>query len=265
MYKLGWEDGSRATLETLSRGGTIITKKFASAHHLQVGQRVLVLSATGHTVTLTVTGIIKEEALGLLANLTISRELARTAFGEREDGADFVAYAPGADGTQVRRSIDAVLRSGYPQAHSQTAAQYTREQSNKVNQFLLLVYVLLALSVIVSLFGIVNTLVLSIYERTHELGMMRAIGTSRRQIREMIRYEAVITALIGGVLGLVVGVVGAVLVTELALSGSGYVLSFPVGTLLLLLIAAALAGVLAAQLPARRAARLDVIAALADE
>jgi putative ABC transport system permease protein len=81
----------------------------------------------------------------------------------------------------------------------------------------------------------------------------------------MIRYEAVITALIGGVLGLVVGVVGAVLVTELALSGSGYVLSFPVGTLLLLLIAAALAGVLAAQLPARRAARLDVIAALADE
>ena len=265
MYKLGWEDGSRATLETLSRGGTIITKKFASAHHLHVGQRVLVLSATGHTVTLTVTGIIKEEALGLLANLTISRELARTAFGEREDGADFVAYAPGADGTHVRSSIDAVLRSGYPQAHSQTAAQYTREQSNKVNQFLLLVYVLLALSVIVSLFGIVNTLVLSIYERTHELGMMRAIGTSRRQIREMIRYEAVITALIGGVLGLVVGVVGAVLVTELALSGSGYVLSFPVGTLLLLLIAAALAGVLAAQLPARRAARLDVIAALADE
>ena len=76
----------------------------------------------------------------------------------------------------MRRSIDAVLRSGFPQAQSQSAAQYTREQSNKVNQFLLLVYVLLALSVIVSLFGIVNTLVLSIYERTHELGMMRASG-----------------------------------------------------------------------------------------
>jgi putative ABC transport system permease protein len=265
MYKLGWEHGSRATLETLSHEGTVLTKKFASAHHLQVGQRLLVLSATGHTVTLTVTGIITEEALGLLANLTISRSLARTTFGEREDGADFVSYAPGADGTQVRSSIDALLRSSFPQTHSQTAAQYTKEQSNKVNQFLLLVYVLLALSVIVSLFGIVNTLVLSIYERTHELGMMRAIGTSRRQIRQMIRYEAVITALIGGVLGLLVGVVGAVLVTEFALSGSGYVLSFPVGTLLLLLVAAALAGVFAAQLPARRASRLDVIAALSDQ
>ena len=152
-----------------------------------------------------------------------------------------------------------------PRRRSQTAAQYTQEQSNKVNKFLLLVYVLLALSVLVSLFGIVNTLVLSIYERTHELGMMRAIGTSRRQIRQMIRYESLITALIGGVLGLVIGVAGAVLVTTFALSGSGYVLSIPIGTLILLLIAAGLAGVLAAQLPARRAARLDVLGALASE
>jgi putative ABC transport system permease protein len=125
--------------------------------------------------------------------------------------------------------------------------------------------VLLALSVVVSLFGIVNTLVLSIYERTRELGMMRAIGTQRRQIRQMIRYESLITALIGGVLGLIVGVVGAILVTELALSGSGYVLSIPVGTLILLLAAAALAGLAAAQLPARRAARLDMLQALGSE
>ena len=265
MYKLGWEDGSQATLTTLTNGGTIVTKKFASAHHVSVGQRMLVLSATGHTVRLTVTGIIGEEALGLLSNLTIDRSLARSAFGQREDGADFVSYAQGADPAQVRGSIDAILRAGFPQTHSQTAAQYTHEQSEKVNQFLLLVYVLLALSVIVSLFGIVNTLVLSIYERTHELGMMRAIGTSRAQIRQMIRYEALITALIGGVLGLVVGVLGAVIVTEFVLSSSGYVLSIPVGTLALLLIAAAGAGILAAQLPARRASRLDVLGALASE
>ncbi len=265
MYKLGWQHGSQATLATLSSGGTIVTKKFASAHGVNVGQRMLVLSATGHTVELTVTGIVGEEALGLLSNLTISRSLARTAFGQREDGADFISYAQGADPAQVRRSIDAILLAGFPQTHSQTAAQYTHEQSEKVNQFLLLVYVLLALSVIVSLFGIVNTLVLSIYERTHELGMMRAIGTSRAQIRQMIRYEALITALIGGVLGLLIGVLGAVLVTELVLSSSGYVLSFPVGTLALLLVAAAGAGILAAQLPARRASRLDVLAALASE
>jgi putative ABC transport system permease protein len=265
MYKIHWEQGSAATLASLERGGVIIKKKFASAHHLSVGQRLLVLTPANRRVTLTVAGIVKEEVLGLMQNLTISRSLARAAFGQREDGVDFISYAPGANGAEVRRPIDALLRQSFPQTHAQTAAQYTQEQSNKVNKFLLLVYVLLALSVIVSLFGIVNTLVLSIYERTRELGMMRAIGTSRRQVRQMIRYESLITAMIGGVLGLVIGVVGAILVTTLALSGSGYVLSIPVGTLLLLLIAAALAGVLAAQLPARRAARLDLLQALASE
>ncbi|HTW41125.1 MAG TPA: ABC transporter permease [Solirubrobacteraceae bacterium] len=265
MYKVEWEHGSAATLTALGQSGTVISKKFAKAHKLQVGQRLSVLTPASRVVTLTVLGIVKEEVLGLLSNLTISRTLARTAFGQREDGVDFITYAPGANETQVRSSIDALLRRSFPQTRSQTAAEYTKEQGEKVNQFLLLVYVLLALSVIVSLFGIVNTLILSIYERTHELGMMRAIGTSRRQVRQMIRYESLITALIGGVLGLVVGVVGAILVTELALSGSGYVLSIPVGTLILLLIAAAIAGLLAAQLPARRAARLDVLGALASE
>jgi putative ABC transport system permease protein len=265
MYKVEWEHGSTATLASLGENGAILSKKFASAHHLQVGQRLLVLSASDHEVTLTVRGIVKEEAIGLFSNLTISRELARTAFGQREDGVDFISYAPGASGTQVHDAINAVLHASYPQTHAQTAAQYTHELSSKVNKFLLLVYVLLALSVLVSLFGIVNTLVLSIYERTHELGMMRAIGASRRQIRQMIRYESLITGLIGGVMGLVIGVVGAVLVTTLALSGSGYVVSIPVGTLVILLIASAFAGLLAAQLPARRAAKLDVLGALASE
>ena len=265
MYKVEWEHGSAATLAALDDDGTVLSKKFASAHGLRVGQRLSVLTPSSRVVTLTVLGIVKEEVLGVFSNLTITRSLARTAFGQREDGVDFIAYAPGADQAAVRARIDAVLRTSFPQAQSQTAAQFTQEQSNKVNKFLLLVYVLLALSVLVSLFGIVNTLILSIYERTHELGMMRAIGTSRRQIRQLIRYESVITALIGGVLGLVVGVVGAVLVTELALSGSGYVLSIPVPTLLALLVVAALAGLAAAQLPARRAARVDLLSALASE
>ncbi len=265
MYKIEWEHGSNATLATLGRDGTVITKKFANAHKLRVGERLSVATPSSHVVSLTVRGIVSEEVLGLLSNLTISRSLARTAFGQREDAINFVAYAPGASGAEVQHGINALLRRSFPQAHSQTAAQYTQEQGNKVNKFLLLVYVLLALSVIVSLFGIVNTLVLSIYERTHELGMMRAIGTSRRQIRQMIRYESLITSLIGGVLGLIVGVVGAILVTTFALSGSGYVLSIPVGTLIVLLVIAAFAGVLAAQLPARRAARLDVLSALGGE
>ena len=265
MYKIEWEHGSAATLAALEHGGTIVSEKFASAHHLRVGQRLSVLMPSRHRVTLTIAGVVKEEVIGLLSNLTISRSLARAAFGQREDGVSFVAYAPGAEGAMVNSAIDALLRHSFPQAHAQTAAQYTNEQNSKVNKLLLLVYVLLALSVIVSLFGIVNTLVLSIYERTRELGMMRAIGTSRRQIRQMIRYESLITAMIGGILGLVVGVVGAILVATFVLSGSGYVLSIPVGTLVALLVIAALAGVLAAQAPARRAAHLDILGALASE
>ncbi len=122
-------------------------------------------------------------------------------------------------------------RRKIPQARSRTAAQFKQDHARQVNRLLTLIYVLLTLSVIVSLFGIVNTLILSIYERTRELGMMRAIGTSRRQVRQMIRYESMITALIGGVLGLLIGVVAAVLVTTFALSGSGYVQAFPIGAL----------------------------------
>ena len=121
-----------------------------------------------------------------------------------------------------------------------------------------MVYALLALAVIVSLFGIVNTLALSIYERTRELGLMRAVGMSRRQVRRIIRYESVITALIGAVLGSLLGVIFAVIMCR-PLADEGFMLSIPVGTLIVLLVLAALAGVLAAIGPARRASRLDVL------
>ena len=133
-----------------------------------------------------------------------------------------------------------------------------------MNTLLGVVYALLALAVIVSLFGIVNTLALSIHERTRELGLLRAIGASRRQVRRMVRYESVITALIGAVLGLVLGVIFAVIVSR-PLADEGFVLAIPVGTLLVLLVLAAIAGVVAAIGPARRASRLDVLEALAYE
>ncbi len=264
VYRVEWEHGSDATLLALGASGTVATKGYAKAHHLTVGKTISVLTPSGRHVLLTVRGIAKDNAR-LLGNLTITRELAQSAFGQREDALNFVTYAPGFTDAQVQPAVDRLLAADFPQTRSRTAAQFKQDQSNQINTLLTLIYVLLALSVIVSLFGIVNTLILSIYERTRELGMMRAIGTSRRQIRQMIRYESVITALIGGVFGLVIGVVGAILVTSLTLSGSGYVQSIPVGTLLVLLLVAAVAGLLAAQLPARRAARLDVLGALAGE
>ncbi len=264
VYRVEWKQGSNATLSALDDTGTILTKDYASSHKLKVGQTVSVLTPTGRHVSLSVLGIASDNAR-LLGNLTISRALARQAFGQREDALNFVAYQPGYTDAQVQPAVDRLLAAHFPQARSRTAAQFKQDRANQINTLLALIYVLLALSVIVSLFGIVNTLILSIYERTRELGMMRAIGTSRRQVRQMIRYESVITALIGGVFGLVIGVIAAVLVTTFALSGSGYVQSFPIGTLLILLVIAGLAGVLAAQLPARRAARLDMLSALASE
>jgi putative ABC transport system permease protein len=264
VYRIEWQKGSNATLAALRGGGTIASKKYAKAHHLRLGQAISVLTPANQHVSLKLIGTVDEE-FGILQDLTIALPLARSAFGLREDAFDFVAYAPGADNARVQPAIDRLLASQFPQARSRTATQFKEEQAKQVNTLLALIYVLLALSVIVSLFGIVNTLILSIYERTRELGMMRAIGTSRRQLRQMIRYESVITSLIGGVLGLVIGVIAAVLVAAAFLSGSGYIIAIPVGTLVVLLVVAAIAGVIAAQLPARRAARLDFLKAVTSE
>jgi putative ABC transport system permease protein len=263
VYRIEWKTGSSATLASLGSTGTIVTKGYAESHHLKVGQTISVLTPAERHVRLTVRGIATDNAR-LLGNFTIGLALARAAFGQREDALDFVTYAPGAGNAQVQPAVNRMLAANFPQAKSRTAAQFKADQAGQINTLLTLIYVLLALSVIVSLFGIVNTLILSIYERTRELGMMRAIGTSRRQVRQMIRYESIITALIGGVFGIAIGVVGAV-IASLALSGSGFVLSIPVGTLVVLLAVSALAGVIAAQAPARRAARLDLLEALASE
>jgi putative ABC transport system permease protein len=264
VYRVEWDKGSKGTLLGLGTTGTVVTKQYAKTNHLKVGQTISVLTPSSKHVRLTVLGTVDEKS-GVLLDLTISLPLARAAFGQREDALDFVSYAPGAGNAQVQPAVDKLLANQFPQTRSRTAEQFKQDLSKQINTLLALIYVLLALSVIVSLFGIVNTLILSIYERTRELGMMRAIGTSRRQVRQMIRYESIITALIGGVFGLIIGLLIAVIVVVWPLSGSGYVFSVPVGTLVVLLFVAGLAGLLAAQLPARRAARLNVLQSLASE
>ena len=124
-----------------------------------------------------------------------------------------------------------------------------------------MLYVLLGFSVVVSLFGMVNTLVLAVYERTRELGMLRAVGMTRRQARRMIRHESVITALIGAAMGIPLGIFLSALVTQ-ALSKYGVGLQIPVTELVAFTTVAIIAGVLAAIIPSRRASRIDVLAAL---
>jgi putative ABC transport system permease protein len=149
--------------------------------------------------------------------------------------------------------------AAYPNAKVQTRQQFIDNQIAGLNAILNVLYVLLALSVIVSLFGIVNTLVLTVFERTREIGMLRAIGMTRRQVRRMIRHESVITALIGGVLGIALGIVlGALLIARIKF----IVFSLPVASLITFAIATIVVGILAAIFPARRAARLNVLQAL---
>ena len=125
-------------------------------------------------------------------------------------------------------------------------------------------YGLLALSVIVALLGIVNTLALSVHERTRELGMLRAVGMSRRQVRGMVRSESVITAGIGAILGIVLGIVFAAVISR-PLAEQGFVFILPFVTLIVFFVFAAMAGVLAAIPPARRAAKVDVLRAVTTE
>ncbi len=149
--------------------------------------------------------------------------------------------------------------ASFPDAKLQTESQFKKQQESGINVFLNLLYVLLSLSIVVSLFGIVNTLVLSVFERTRELGMLRAVGMTRRQTRRMIRHESVVTALIGAALGIPLGVGLAILVGEAL---GSFTIAIPWGTLIAFVIAAIIAGLVAAIFPARRAARLNVLEAL---
>ena len=264
MYRIQWDRGSDATLGTLGTTGTVLQKTFATAHHYTVGQRLDVLTQSGRRVPLVVRGIVTDNSR-LLADMTITLALARGPFAQRTDAVDFVGYDPGVGDRRVQPAVDRLLAARFPQAESQTATQFKASLAGMVNSLLAFIYVLLALSVIVSLFGIVNTLVLSIFERTRELGMLRAIGTTRSQIREMVRYESIITALIGGTLGIALGIALALILDATVLSGTGFVLVIPATTMVVLFVLAGIAGLAAAAWPARRAAHVDILAALATQ
>ena len=264
-YRLKWKQGSDAVLATLQDDGVLVDSGYAGPMPA-IGERLEMLTPAGKRVTYTVRGLLDEGSdFGLLGGgLVVSNERMAADFNERSDQFVFMSFAAGASAATTRAAVDRLVATRFPDHETQDREQVKQEQAGQVNQLLYLIYALLALSVIVSLFGIVNTLALSIFERTRELGLLRAVGTSRRQLKRIVRLEAVITSLIGASLGLVLGVLFALAISR-PLEEEGFRLTFPVGTLVLLLAAAAAAGMLASLWPARRAARLDVLQALAYE
>lgn len=259
--RIEWKRGGPITLRALSDGEAIVSESFASDHHLGVGDRFQLLSQTGDRPRFRVAGEFVSKAKDLFGSVLLTQAVLARDFRQTEDTIDFVITSPGADPAVVQAVLTKGVETAFPVAEVLDQQELKESREEQVNQLVNLFYALLILAIVISLFGIANTLALSIHERTRELGMLRAIGMSRRQVRTMIRYEAVITALIGAVLGMVLGVVFAALIAQ-PLKDEGFALSYPVGSLAVLLVLAALAGVLAAVLPARRASRLDVLQSL---
>jgi putative ABC transport system permease protein len=263
VLTLDWEDGSPDTLSRLGPRDVVVDDAWAKGEGIEVGDRIRVLTALEKRPEFTVRGAVTDNA-DLIGNLLVAQDSLRSEFGTTAPSLTLIRLEPGANAGAVQRRIADSIERRYPTAEVLNQKELKDKQASQINALLGLVYALLSLAVIVSLFGIVNTLALSIHERTRELGMLRAVGMSRSQVRRMIRYEAVITALIGAMLGTVLGVIFAALVSR-PLADEGFTLSYPVPTLVLLLVLAALAGVVAAIGPARRASRLNVLEALAYE
>jgi putative ABC transport system permease protein len=257
VFGFEWDKGSDDAYASLASGGAIVTDRFAEDHDLALGDRLEVTALGGDRLDLSVAGVSKPDRFNPLGTgeITIARSAYDRSFTAERERYAFVSV----EGASQRR-LESALAS-FPDVKLQSKSEFQTDQSAWVDQILGIFYVLLGLAVIVSLFGIVNTLALSVLERTRELGMLRAIGMSRRQVRRMIRHESVVTALIGAVLGIGVGLFLAALATA-ALSDEGLRFAVPVGSLAAFTIVAAVAGTLAAIGPARRAARLDVLKAL---
>jgi putative ABC transport system permease protein len=258
VITLDWVEGSPAVFAQLGEDGAFVDEGFAEEHELRVGSPVEVLTPTGTQLDLEVLGIFDPPPGGSpFGAVTVSSATFDENYTNPKNVYSFVTMDGGVT-DENQESLESTL-VGFPNAKVADGEQFKENQAAGLNSILNILYVLLALSVVVSLFGIVNTLVLTVFERTRELGMLRAIGMTRRQVRRMIRHESVVTALIGAALGITLGIIfGALLVARVDFIE----FTLPVVSLIVFGLAAIFVGVIAAIFPARRASRLNVLEAL---
>jgi putative ABC transport system permease protein len=258
VVSVSWPVGGPRTPAVLGRDGAFVSKDYATSHHLVRGSPIIVTTPTGGRLALRLRGVFSPPKGGSpFGDVSVGTTTFDAAYPNPQNLYTFLNVAGGANPAATQR-----LKAGlatFPDAKIQTKAEFAHNQLQGITTLLNLLYVLLSLSIIVSLFGIVNTLVLTVFERTRELGMLRAVGMTRRQVRQMIRHESVITALLGAALGIPLGVALALMV-GVAIKYAAF--TIPVGTLIVFVVAAILAGLIAALFPARRAARLNVLSAL---
>jgi putative ABC transport system permease protein len=260
VVNMKWTSGSASVPAQLGTEGAFVTDPYAEDHDLSVGSPIALKTPTGKVLRLQVEGIFDEPKGGSpFGEVAVSTTAFDSAFADR-DNSFTLANVTGEPNDEATAALEQSV-AAFPTADVQTRDEFKAAQLGDLTTTLNMLYALLGLSVLVSLFGVINVLVLSVFERTREIGMLRAIGMTRRQVRRMIRYESIVTALIGAALGIGVGIFLAALATR-ALSGYGIVFAVPVGALTAFVVVAIAAGMLAAILPARRASRLNVLEAL---
>jgi putative ABC transport system permease protein len=253
---------TKGAVSTMGARDIAVSTQVATDHHLTLGSHVQLIFTTTGRQTFTVRAIYKgRETAG---DFFVPLGAAQANFPQQLDVQEYVKLAPGVSASAGRHAVEAVL-AAYPTATLLDQAQYKLQQAKQIDQMLNLVYGLLALAVLIALIGIANTLALSTYERTRELGLLRAVGMTRGQLRSTVRKESLIISLLGSIEGLIVGVLlGWAMVRALNPQGITRMV-VPVAQLLIVAAVAGVAGIMAAVAPGRRAARIDVLRAISSE
>ncbi|KRB73951.1 ABC transporter permease [Nocardioides sp. Root190] len=257
VYDLEVLEGS----DRITGAETIISDDFATKYDVGVGDTLDLAFQGGKALAPTIVGII--EGSEVASEVTVPLDQITKAGVLRQDTAISILLAPGADAQEVHDLIDEAAES-VPIVGVYDKEQFSDQIREQVNQLLYMIYGLLALAIVIAVIGIVNTLGLSVIERTREVGLLRAVGMSRTKLRRMITLESVAIAVLGAVLGMALGLVIGVLLQR-ALADELTSLGLPFGQLVVFLVIAVVVGVLAAVVPAIRAARLNVLAAIASE
>jgi putative ABC transport system permease protein len=247
----------------MDRTKAVVSSNYAEDHEISVGDVLTLRSTADRSADVTVVGTFEPPPFyPLIESVNVSSELFDELY-DRPRNRWTWANVPGEPSEENRAELEQAI-SGFPDTQLETREEWIEREDSDFNTFISFLYVMLTLAVFVSIFGMINTLVLSVYERTREIGMLRAVGMTRRQVRRMIRQESIITALIGAAVGLPLGIFLAALVNR-ALSEYDVRFAIPWGQLFVLTIVAVVIGILAAIMPARRAAKLNPLEAIAYE
>jgi putative ABC transport system permease protein len=245
---------------TLGAGKVLVHRDPALDLALSVGSSIEVKWQNGTTSNLTVGGIYDDSAIA--GNWLVSLEVLAQA--STAPPVDFFIGAKIADGVEIeaaRAAVDKVSEE-FPSALVQDQAEFQKSQEDQLNQLLFIVYCLLVFAIGIAVLGIANTMALSVYERTREFGLLRAVGMSKRHLKRSVRWEAIIVSVFGASLGIAVGVPLGIAVS-IALPESFVTgISIPINTIVVVLLASIVVGIIAAIGPARRAAKLDVLEAI---